>query len=174
MDAVKREWDEALARLLAYFERLEIGGEEHRVKVALQILARARAGAADVPPVRRTMTAARAALEQWFGEATDGGKAEFGLLAWRTVNGAERWPDAVLGGPPPPDLRQALRAVALPASPEVRFSSMTSRGMDYGAVETLAQETWHQFAWAPLLRAAALWTGIFFAALYLYDRFFPQ
>ncbi len=49
---------------------------------------------------------------------------------------------------------------------------MTPRPMDFGAMETIAQETWHRFAWAPILRAAVLWTAIFFAALYAYDQFF--
>jgi len=182
MDAVtdRRQWDEALARLLAYFARLEIGGEEHRVKTALRILDEARAGAPDVPPVQRAMDAAAAALEQWFaGALSDSAvpperRLAFGLVAWRTVRGAERWPDAVLAGPPPEELRRALGEVSLPLSPDLEFSSMISREMDYGAVETIAQETWHQFAWAPLLRAAAIWAVIFFGALYAWDRFFPQ
>jgi hypothetical protein len=50
---------------------------------------------------------------------------------------------------------------------------MTPREMDYGAMNH-AQETWHKFSWAPLVRAAGIWTAIFFVALYLHDRFFPQ
>jgi hypothetical protein len=51
---------------------------------------------------------------------------------------------------------------------------MTPREMDYGAMETIAQETWHKFSWLPLARTAGIWTAIFFFARYLHDRFFLQ
>ena len=75
-------------------------------------------------------------------------------------------------GEPP----EALKAL-LAGSPCARARScdlnMTPREMDYGAMNH-AQETWHKFSWAPLVRAAGIWTAIFFVALYLHDRFFPQ
>ncbi|HRJ72083.1 MAG TPA: hypothetical protein PLS03_07645, partial [Terrimicrobiaceae bacterium] len=92
----------------------------------------------------------------------------------RVSGASERWPDAVLNGPPAPELRRALADAVPRAAPDLAISRMIPREMDFGAMETLAQETWHQFAWAPLLRAAALWTAIFFAALYIYDRFFAS
>ena len=67
-----------------------------------------------------------------------------------------------------------LSRVSVRTGPDLAISSMTPREMDYGAMETIAKGTWHRFAWTPLLRAAGLWTAIFFVALYAYDRFHPQ
>lgn len=178
MDAVDARWDEALKRLMGYLGELEIGGTEHRTRVALRLLDRARQTAGGVDPVEHTMSVAQGELMGWFSEVLNNNelpanrKIAWGLVAWRLANGAARWPNAMLEGTPPEDLKQALARVSLQASPELEVSRMVSKGMDFGAMETLAQETWHQFAWAPLLRAAALWAAIFFAALYAYDRFF--
>jgi hypothetical protein len=39
---VQLEWDEAMARVLAFFSTLRIGGVEQRVRVALRVLEEAR------------------------------------------------------------------------------------------------------------------------------------
>jgi len=62
--------------------------------------------------------------------------------------------------------------VPVSAAPELALSSMAARDMNFGAMETIAQETWQKFYWGPVLRAAAFWTAVFFFALYAYDRFF--
>lgn len=182
MDAVNHEptWDEALARLTAYLAEMEIGGVEHRTRVALRLLDQARTSVGGAHPLEHTMQVAQAELMAWFSEALGltelpaNRKMAWGLVAWRMARGSERWPDAILGERPSDEIRQALAGIVLHASPDLEVSRMVSRDMDYGAMETLAQETWHQFAWAPLLRAAALWAAIFFAALYAYDRFFAS
>lgn len=179
MDAVDTRWDEALSRLQAYLGELEIGGAEHRTRVALRLLDRARETVAGHDPVEHTLNLAQDELMGWFGEAlTDASlpanrKIAWGLMAWRLADGARRWPNVMLDGHPPDDVKHTLAGITLQSSPALEVSRMVSQEMNYGAMETLAQETWHQFAWAPLLRAAALWTAIFFAALYAYDRFFP-
>ncbi len=179
MDAVDARWDEALRRLLAYLGELEVGGSEHRTRVALRLLDRARATVGTNDPVEHTMGVAQEELMGWFSEVLAESdlpayrKIAWGLVAWRLADGPTRWPNAMLEGAPSDELKQALAGIAMRSSPDLEVSRMVSKGMDFGAMETLAQETWHQFAWAPLLRAAALWTAIFFAALYAYDRFFP-
>lgn len=72
----------------------------------------------------------------------------------------------------PNDLRQAFENVRAQTGPDLAFSSMTHREMDYGPLESLAQETWHRFAWAPLLKAVIFWTAIFFLALAIHDHFY--
>ncbi len=181
MDAVNHEatWNEALGRLIAYLTEMEIGGIEHRTRVALRLLDQARSTVREAHPVEHTMSVAQGELIAWFGEALGSAnipahrKLAWGLVAWRMADGPARWPDAMLETAPTEEIKQTLAEVSLRSSPDLEVSRMVSRDMDYGAMETLAQETWHQFAWAPLLRAAALWTVIFFVALYVYDRLFP-
>ncbi len=182
MDSVTSaaDWNEALERLLAYLSSVGVTGTERRMVLALELLDRARRGSSSGSPVERAMGEARTAVEGWFALALDGSSADSpdriaaGLVAMRVSGASEKWPDAVLNGPPSPELQRALAGAGLRAAPELAVSRMIPREMDFGAMETLAQETWHQFAWAPLLRAAALWTAIFFASLYVYDRFFAS
>lgn len=180
MDALTSQhaWDEALERLLAFLNLLEIGGAEHRTEVALRIFREARENygtTPDISPVVAVMRGAARELEKWYAQALPAAVDPLaaGIVARRISDAAERWPDAVLGEPPPEELKAMLAAVEIRTGPEVAFLSMTPREMDYGAIETIANETWHQFAWTPIVRAALLWTGIFFIALYCYDRFFP-
>jgi len=180
---VQANWDEAMARLLAFFAALELGGVEHRTRLATRVLDEARRRHEqnpDLAPVETAMDVAAESLEQWFAEALGSShlrpasRVAAGLFALRVTDAAKHWPDAVLGGPPPPELKAVLSRVSTSTGPDLAISSMTPREMDYGAMEVIAQETWHQFAWAPILQAAALWTAIFFVALYLYDTLFPQ
>ncbi len=182
MDALnRRDWDEALARLLAFFAALEVGGVEHRTRVAMRILDEARqrqAQNSNLSPVEVTMDVAAESMDRWFVQALEGSRippanrVAAGLFALRVTDAAARWPDVLLFGEPPPDLRAALSQVSVSTGPDLAISSMISRKMDYGTMEVIAQETWHKFAWAPILRAAALWTAIFFLLLYTYDRFY--
>lgn len=176
-------WDEAMARLLAFFAALELGGVEHRTRLATRVLDEARRRHSQNPglaPVETAMDVAAESLEQWFAEALESSdlppasRVAAGLFALRVTDAATRWPDAVLAGEPPAELKAVLSRVSTSTGPDLAISSMTPRTMDYGAMEVIAQETWHQFAWAPIMQAAALWTAIFFVALYLYDAFFPQ
>lgn len=181
MDAIKTEalWDEALDRVLAYLAALNLGGVGHRTRLALSIVEEARrrhTQDSSVPPVELAMSLATQALDHWFGKAfagAAGNKVAFGLVAYRVTDAASRWPNAALVNEPPADLQQALASVSLRMGPDLSMSSMVSREMDYGALETIAHETWHKFAWAPLLRAVVIWTLIFFVALFTYEHFFP-
>lgn len=179
MDAVKTtEWDEALSRLLAFLAALELGGVESRLRIAVRIIDRVRS-TQPADPVNATLKCLHREMEQWFAKALDDPaisadrRAALGLVALRLLppnsDGLETFPLE----PPPETLRAAIRNISLRTGPDLALSSMTPRDMDFGAVENLAQETWHQFAWGPLVRAALIWTGIFFATLLAYDHFFP-
>ncbi len=177
MDAVKNQaaWDEATERVMAYFTRLEIGGSEHRAREALEIVERARARcAADISlhPVEAAMTEAAEALQTWYGGVLPGSTVETGIVASLATGAGRGWPDAVLSDTPPADLAAKLAGASVSAGPELALSSMAAQDMNFGAMETLAQETWQKFNWAPVLRAAAIWTVIFFLALYGFERFF--
>lgn len=177
MDALNSQaaWDEATGRVTAYLDRLQIGGAEHRTRHTLAILTRARQRCTADPglaPVEAAMIETLGTLNHWYDQALPGATVESGMTAARVVGIPRSWPDAVLSEPIPPPLRRELAAVTIPPGPELTPSSMAAREMDFGAMETLAQETWQKFDWAPVLRAAALWTGIFFLCLFLHDHFF--
>ena len=182
MDAVnsQSDWDEAIARLLAFFSTLRIGGVEHRVRVALRILEEARRRHEQdrsLAPVQVAMKVAEESLDRWLAKAIGASldrRIAMGLVALEVTDAAARFPGSVLFGEPPEALKALLAGVSVRTGPDLAISSMTPREMDYGAMETIAQETWHKFSWAPLVRAAGIWTTIFFVALYLHDRFFPQ
>lgn len=182
MDAVNspNEWDEAFGRLLAYLERIDPWSAERRTRIALHILERARERKKSEPEKtaqRVVMDVAFGELEQWFAEILPPGTEQplaAGILAYRLSEAGRRWPDVLLAREIPDELRRDMARIPLRATPDMSFSSMTSREMDYGAMETIAHETWQQFAWAPILRAAALWTAIFFLVLYGYDYFFAH
>jgi hypothetical protein len=182
MDAIKNQpaWDEALERVLAFLEALGPWSAEYRTRVALRIVKQARQRQGDNPeeePVRLVMTEAFAELEKWFGEVLASSPDQSlpaGMLALEISEAGQRWPDAVLDGEIPAGLSESLGRISIRSGPDLALHRMISREMDYGAMETIAHETWHKFAWAPILRAAAVWTVIFFVALYAYGHFFPQ
>lgn len=177
MDAVTTQaaWDEAAERVLAYFRALEVGGLEHRTRETLRIIEAARGRCQADPalsPVAAAMTEANEALRRWYAAAAPGASLEHGVAASLAVGAAQTWPDALLSHPVPPALAARLAEARVSIGPELAPSSMAAREMNFGAMETIAQETWQQFAWAPVLRAAAIWTVIFFLSLYAWDKFF--
>lgn len=181
MDTVntQSEWDEALARVLAYFSASRIGGVEHRVRVALDVIDGARQRydqGSNLAPVEVAMDVAADSLDQWFAKAIGGSadrRVEAAVVALEMTDAAARFPNALLSADPPEELKAMLARVSVRTGPDLAISSMTPREMDYGAMETIAQETWHRFGWAPILRAAAIWAAVFFIVLYVHTRFFP-
>lgn len=177
MDALTNQaaWDEATGRVMIYLDRLQIGGTEHRTRQTLLIMTKARLRCAAQPglhPVEAALTETADALRRWYDQALPGAAVESGITASLAAGAVRTWPDAVLVEPIPADLRRKLATTPIPSGPELTLSSMAAQEMDFGAMETLAQETWQKFDWAPVLRAAALWTGIFFLSLFLHDHFF--
>ncbi len=173
-------WDEALSRLMSFLAAMPIGGVEHRTRIALRIIDEARvrhARDAGKSPVEHAMQIALDRLEDWFAEALEGvdmpanRRVAAGIVGLRITDAPRKWPDAILGSTPPTDLKATLARVSFRTGPDLAVSSMTPRDMDYGAMESIASETWRRFEWAPILTAAAIWTVLFFAALTAYDRF---
>ncbi len=160
-------WDEATRRVMAYYAALGLGGVEARTRETLRVIEAARARcAADpaLPPLEAAMTEALDSLARWVHTIAPGHDVESGLVALRAGGGLTRWPQT------DDRLREAVKQVA--AAPEIDISSMAARDMNFGAIQTIAHETWQKFDWGPVLRAAAIWTAIFFLSLYTYDRFF--
>lgn len=173
-------WDEALARLMAFLAAMHTGGVEHRTRLAMAIIDEARRQQEidpTLPPVEQTMKIAFRRLDEWFGQALEGvdmpssRKVPAGIVGMRVTDAVARFPDVVLRADPPAEMKATLARVSFRTGPDLAISSMTPREMEFGAMETIAQETWHRFEWAPILQAAVLWTAIFFAALTTYDYF---
>jgi hypothetical protein len=129
-----------------------------------------------VMPDRRDPRAWEDALRRaqaYLDALDDRGREERARLALDALDRARRRPgdpEALVFA----ELAQAVGDSGSPpaAVPPLAHSSMAAQDMDYGAMQKLAEETWQRFAWGPVLRAAALWTAIFFLALFTYDRFF--
>jgi hypothetical protein len=69
-----------------------------------------------------------------------------------------RWPEALLTGEVPPELRAAVNEVVLQPAPELRPASMTPQPIDLGPVSEVADGTWRSFDKWPFLRGVAMWT----------------
>jgi hypothetical protein len=171
MDAVNAQsrWDEATERVMAYYAALGLGGVEARTRETLRVIEAARSRCASdstLFPVETAMEGAFDSLARWFAQLAPCLSVERGLAALQASGDLARWPDV------DETLRARLAKIPLIAAPEIDFSNMAARDMNFGALETIAHETWQKFDWGPVLRAAALWTAIFFLSLYAYDRFF--
>jgi len=178
MDAIDSQaaWNEATERVMTYLTCLEIGGFEHRTRQTLRIIETARKRCAAEPqshPVEVAMAEATDALRRWYDGVLPGVPLAAGVVATMATGASETWPDAVLSETTPEELRRALTTASIPLGPSLQLSGMSAKEMDFGAMETIAQETWQKFAWGPVLRAAALWTVIFFVCLFLHDWLFP-
>lgn len=160
-------WDEATKRVMAYYTALGLGGVEARTRETLRVIEAARSRCAADPsqrPLEAAMTEALDALARWVNTVVPGQSVEIGLAALQAGGGLTRWPETA------GSLLETVKPVV--AAPEIDLSSMAARDMNFGAIQTIAHETWQKFDWGPVLRAAAIWTAIFFLSLYTYDRFF--
>lgn len=151
---------------MAYYAALGLGGVESRTRETLRVIEAARSRCAANPslrPIEAAMTEALDAVARWVNAVVPGATVESGLAALQACGALPRWPQTEIAG-------QTVDLVT--ASPDIDLSSMAARDMNFGAIQTIAHETWQKFDWGPVLRAAALWTAIFFLSLYAYDRFF--
>jgi hypothetical protein len=127
MDAVnsQSDWDEAMARLLAFFSTLRIGGVEHRVRVALRILEEARRRhqqERNLAPVQVAMRVAEESLDRWFANtigAPPGRRIAMGLVALELTDAAVRFPGSLLLGEPSEALKALLAGVSVRTGPQI-------------------------------------------------------
>lgn len=84
-----------------------------------------------------------------------------------------RWPEALLAGEVPPELRAAVGAVALQPAPELLQAAMTPKPIDLGPVSEVGDRTWRSFDKWPLLRGLATWTlfGLLLCIVFYTVRF---
>ena len=167
-------WDEAARGVGEWLESLGVRPEERKLKLALRILQKARKKKAKGEPLATAMDTAFETLEAWaapiFPQLTPEQARVQALLALEGIFPAEQAGELVLSAPFPEKLAERLRQFSHGGGPEIRLSKMTARGIRYGPMEAVAQETWHRFAWTPFFGALFLWTGVFYLMLFLLGR----
>lgn len=175
-------WNSACVRLEDYLRAYRVRDRPTSLRLALQILDQAReahAARPDVSPVVLTMEMATALTESWFARlAGEDGispaslRASRGHVAYFASGADKKWPSSFLDPDPPAELLAAVRAASLRAGPELEFTSLVRREVDYGPMEDIARETWEKFSWSHVLRAFAIWVLVFCAAYFSYLHFF--
>ncbi|MBS0632108.1 MAG: hypothetical protein JSS11_09360 [Verrucomicrobia bacterium] len=81
-----------------------------------------------------------------------------GRAAIHLANLPELWPSAFLDvRDPPPGLLQDLRSTYLEAGPDLEFSNMVPRPLDYGPISETAGRTWRTFSKLPVLGGVMIW-----------------
>lgn len=164
-------WDVAARSVGDWLETLGARSEERRLGLVLRILDEARKRKVKGEPTAAAMETAFEVLEEWAGsifpEASRERSVVQALVALEGVFPADRAGELILVEPLPKEVVEALRQFSHGGGPEIRRSKMTARGIRYGPMEAIAQETWHRFAWAPIFQALLIWSGVFFLLLFL-------
>ncbi len=106
----RNEWDDALARVMAFLAKLQLSDLEHRVRSATRIIDKARFEI--VPgesPVEKSME--RSSSRKWTSGSSgvlpvpgSRGTAS-GVVSLRALRASERWPEAFLDGEPSEEIR---------------------------------------------------------------------
>lgn len=123
------EWSDAEWRVRAYLLALGVTRRGQQDRVVATILERARAELADHPgesPVALAMKEIRVLSEEWFARLLPGRErpAAAGLVQLDAVNAAPNWPDVLLAGELPADIRRALSGWEVSAAPDLKVSRM--------------------------------------------------
>jgi hypothetical protein len=174
-------WDEAFLRVESYLRAHQIESRLLLNRLVVEIINAARAtavqaggettAAAKADPVALAMREAERRTNAWFtrvlGDAVDPDDERLGTrgrIALVLADVPARWPQHFLAAtPPPPDLVEAMRAAYIEAGPEMEFTRMIPRPLDFGPIANVADEAWQTFRRWPVLRALVAW--ILFIAL---------
>lgn len=173
-------WNLACVRLDDYLRAHLVQDREHLLRLNLQLIDEAKLlqkQHVDSTPLDVTMNLVTKRTEDWFSRLADDSHeadarmAARGRALWFTNDLYRRFPSAFLEPEPPAGLRDAVRSVTLQTGPDIELASLTRKEIDYGPMEDIVGETWHQFAWGYVLRAFVIWVIIFFAAYGSYLAF---
>ncbi len=165
-------WDEAFLRVESYLRAHQIESRLLLNRLVVEIINAARAVAlappsssATVDPIALAMREAERRTNAWFtrvlGDAVDSDDERLGTrgrIALVLADVPARWPQHFLSAtPPPPDLVEAMRSAYIEAGPEMEFTRMTPRPLDFGPIANVADEAWRTFRRWPILRAVVVW-----------------
>jgi hypothetical protein len=147
----------AAARLSAYLIACGLPATTAATRAA-ELLARSRAAGGEPDAA---LPAAFDQLDQWsaaLAERPGGDVPRRHRARMLLAQAAARWPEDFVAGSAPEDLRRAVAAVTLEATPDFRPSVMSPQPLDLGPLSEVANETWRTFDKWPVLRVLAVWT----------------
>lgn len=172
--ATMEAWNDAYVRAEDYLRAHRIHNRLHVSRLVQKILERSARRHEQNPGLEPTTVVAEeteAMMDLWFADVLDErGQpheriAVDGRLALLLCDGPQKWPYAFLDEQRiPDDFKNAMRAVAIQAGPDMAISSMVPRPIDLGPIPEAAGETLERFERWPLLRMLLLWL-IFAGAL---------
>ncbi len=164
-----REWNAACVRLEDFLRAHRIEDRSRHVELVAELLSAARlANPSGVGATERVMAEADARVEGWFAGLIEGGDSDRGRAAYYSTGVYQRWPGAFLREEVPEEMREAVRSVSVQAGPDLEFSSLIRKEINYGPMEDLARETWETLSWGKVLRAFLIWAGVFVAVYGFY------
>jgi hypothetical protein len=164
-------WNEAYGRLVEYLDTFALGDRAQVTRLALTLLDEAKEAHqrdASQHPTTLTLSRAQAKITAWLRAAladrdqADSRVLSAGSIAVLISRVAQTRPGSFLATPLPDEVRQSLRQALVLTGPDMEFSSMTPRPLDYGPMLDLARQTWHRFDLKTFVSAVCFWIGVYF------------
>ena len=166
---VNAEWDDAFLRVESYLRAHQLDSRVLLNQLTTEILAAARALAAEHPheaPVTLALQVAHARIGEWLvhalgeGDWADERFRARGRLAILMAQVPEKCPERFLShNELPAELRERLAAAALQPGPELRLTRMPSAPLEF-PLTAAVQEKWETFSSSVFFRSAASWIAI--------------
>lgn len=159
-------WDEAYARVEAYFSALRIRNKLLLSRLVYRVLKRAadmQRQSGGEPQVLAMQSTAKLVAE-WFERVLDVKLpkeriAGRGRLALFLADMPGRWERYFLADPPwPEEFIERMRRSYLNAGPKFQARTMTPRPIELSAIVTGASQTWESLNRTPIIRAMISWT----------------
>lgn len=159
-------WDEAYARVEAYFSALRIRNKLLLSRLVYRVLKNAASmqrQSGGEPQVLAMQSAAKLVAE-WFERVLEVKLPEEriagrGRLALLLADMPGRWERYFLAEPPwPEEFVEKMRRSYLNAGPKFQARTMTPRPIEISAIVTGASETWESLNRTPIIRAMISWT----------------
>lgn len=159
-------WDEAYARVEAYFSALRIRNKLLLSRLVYRVLKSAAAlqrHSGGEPQVLAMQSAAKLVAE-WFERVLEVKLPEEriagrGRLALLLADMPGRWERYFLAEPPwPEEFVEKMRRSYLNAGPKFQARTMTPRPIELSAIVTGASQTWESLNRTPIIRAMLSWT----------------
>lgn len=168
------DWNAACVRLEDFIRAHRVEDRSRHVTLVAELLDEAKRDTDELrplSPVDRVMVVASVRIEAWFSELVDGAGAERGRAAYYSTGIYRRWPGTFLRGDLPAEMREAMRTASVQAGPDLEFTSLIRKEIDYGPIEDIARETWATFSWGHVFRAFFIWAAIFVITYGFYVAF---
>ncbi len=173
-------WREMGGRVAVYLRACRINDPVLRHRLVERVLGAARHAQQSQPeraPVELVAEEIQRLVDEWTIRFIQPAAAETAVQRFAHARSAavladlaHRWPGGFLSPEAAPEkFGREFRDTYLEAGPELDFSPMTPRPIDFGPVSSLAGETWKTFDKWPILRGAVVWglfTGLLLLALY--------